>query len=145
LQQVLAAVFGALRGIDVVKALEETMSEKDRELLARLTAVMSLLEGHADVVMDAVGPDVIPSVQVLRQRMSDRRSNPKASEAFVRRLLGMEAKLAQYRDGAAFVRHVVDDVGMARFNEIWRSPDHLPTRDELHAPERWVARITPMS
>ena len=78
LQQVLAAVFGALRGIDVVKALEQSMSEEDRELLGRLTAVMSLLEGHADVVMDAVGPDVLPSVHVLRQRMSERRSNPKA-------------------------------------------------------------------
>ena len=145
LQQLLAAVFGALRGIDVVTALEESMSEKDRELLGRLTAVMSLLEGHADVVMDAVGPDVLPSVQELRRKMSERRSNPKASEAFVRRLLGMEAKLAQYRDGAAFVRHVVEGVGMAGFNEIWRSPDHLPTRDELHAPERWIARVTPTS
>jgi putative hydrolase len=104
---------------------------------------MSLLEGHADVVMDAVGPDVLPSVQGLRQKMSERRSNPKASEAFVRRLLGMEAKLAQYRDGAAFVRHVVDEVGMAGLNEIWRSPEHLPTRDELHAPQKWVARVTP--
>lgn len=145
LQQMLAAVFGALRGIDVVSALEQSMSEEDRELLGRLTAVMSLLEGHADVVMDAVGSDVLPSVGELRRKMSERRSNPKASEAFVRRLLGMEAKLAQYRDGAAFVRHVVDDVGMAGFNEIWRSPEHLPTRDELHAPQKWVARVTPVS
>ncbi len=65
LQQVLAAVIGALRGLDVVKALEESMSDDDRELLGRLTAVMSLLEGHADVMMDAVGPDVIPTVDVL--------------------------------------------------------------------------------
>lgn len=141
LQQVFAAVIGALRGLDVVKALEESMSDDDRELLGRLTAVMSLLEGHADVMMDAVGPDVIPTVDVLRLRMSERRANPKATEAFVRRLLGMEAKLAQYRDGAAFVRAIVDDVGMDGFNQIWQSPDHLPTRDELHAPERWIARV----
>ena len=141
MQQVLAAVIGALRGLDVVKALEESMSEEDRELLGRLTAVMSLLEGHADVMMDAVGADVIPTVDVLRHRMSERRANPKATEAFVRRLLGMEAKLAQYRDGAAFVRAVVDDVGMDGFNLVWQSPDHLPTRDELHAPEQWTARV----
>ncbi|MCZ3386881.1 MAG: zinc-dependent metalloprotease [Actinomycetia bacterium] len=145
LRQVLAAVVGALRGLDVVKALEASMSDQDRELLGRLTAVMSLLEGHADVMMDAVGADVIPSVDVLRRRMSERRSNPKATEAFVRRLLGMEAKLAQYRDGAAFVRAVVDDVGMDGFNAVWRSPDHLPTRDELHAPEQWIARVATVS
>lgn len=145
LQQVLAAVIGALRGLDVVKALEETMSEGDRELLGRLTAVMSLLEGHADVMMDAVGADVIPTVEVLRERMSERRANPKATEAFVRRLLGMETKLAQYRDGAAFVRSVVDDVGMQGFNAIWQSPEHLPSRDELHAPEKWIARVATAS
>lgn len=145
MQQVFAAVIGALRGIDVVKALEESMADEDRELLGRLTAVMSLLEGHADVMMDAVGDDVIPSVDILRHRMSERRANPKATEAFVRRLLGMEAKLAQYRDGAAFVRSVIDGVGMEGFNAVWTSPDHLPTRDELHAPERWIARVATAS
>lgn len=141
LQQVVAAVVGALRGVDVVKALEESMSAEHRELVGQLTAVMSLLEGHADVMMDAVGPDVIPTVDVLRLRMTERRANPKATEAFMRRLLGMEAKLAQYRDGAVFVRTVIDDVGLDGFNLVWRSPDHLPTRDELHAPEQWIARV----
>jgi putative hydrolase len=102
---------------------------------------MSLLEGHADVVMDAVDSDVIPTVDVLRQKMSERRSNPKASEAVVRRLLGMETKLAQYRDGATFVRSVVDKVGMDGFNRVWESPDTLPSRDELHAPDDWVTRV----
>jgi uncharacterized protein (DUF2342 family) len=53
----------------------------------------------------------------------------------------MEAKLAQYRDGAAFVRAVVDEVGMDGFNKVWQSPEQLPTRDELHAPEQWIARV----
>jgi coenzyme F420 biosynthesis associated uncharacterized protein len=141
LRQVVAAVIGALRGLDVAKALEQSMSPEDQELFGRLTAVMSLLEGHADVVMDAVGPDVIPTVDVLRDRMTERRTNPKATEAFVRRLLGMESKLAQYRDGAAFVRSVVDEAGMDGFNKVWESPDHLPTRDELHAPAQWIARV----
>lgn len=141
MRQLVAAVVGALRGIDVVQALEQMMSERERELLGRLTAVMSLLEGHADVVMDAVDADVIPSVDVLRQKMSERRANPRASEAVVRRLLGMETKLAQYRDGALFVRTVVEDVGMQAFNRVWESPETLPSRDELHAPETWVARV----
>jgi coenzyme F420 biosynthesis associated uncharacterized protein len=138
---VFAAVIGALRGLEVAKALEQTMSEEDRRLFGQLTAVMSLLEGHADVMMDAVGPDVIPTVDVLRERMTERRTNPKATEAFVRRLLGMESKLAQYRDGAAFVRAVVDQVGVTGFNRVWQSPAELPTRDELHAPDTWIARV----
>ena len=99
LGQVVAAVLGALRGLDVVTALEQFMSQEEREVFDRLTAVMSLLEGHADVVMDAVGPDVIPSVGPCAAA-DERRTNPRGTEAFVRRLLGMESKLAQYRDGA---------------------------------------------
>lgn len=141
LRQVAAAVVGALRGVDVVTALEQFMSPAEREVLDRLAAVMSLLEGHADVVMDAVGPDVIPTVDVLRSKLDDRRANPRGTEALVRRLLGMEAKLAQYRDGAQFVRAVIDEAGMTGFNRVWDGPESLPSRDELHAPEKWVARV----
>jgi len=140
-RQVGAAVVGALRGVDVVNALEQFMSDDERAVLDQLTAVMSLLEGHADVVMDAVSADVIPSVEILRSRMTERRTNPKGTEAVVRRLLGMEAKLAQYRDGAQFVRAVIDDVGMSGFNRVWDNPSTLPSRDELHAPDKWIARV----
>ena len=119
---------------------------RTRELLGRLTAVMSLLEGHADVVMDAVGPDVIPTVDVLRLRMSERRANPKATEAFVRRLLGMES------EAGAVPRRCRLRPGRGRRRRAWtastrsgESPDHLPTRDELHAPEQWVARVATAS
>jgi uncharacterized protein (DUF2342 family) len=73
--------------------------------------------------------------------MTERRTNPRATEAFLRRLLGMEGKLAQYRDGATFVRAVIEDVGVAGFNAVWTSPDTLPTRDELHDPQQWIARV----
>jgi coenzyme F420 biosynthesis associated uncharacterized protein len=141
MRQVLAAVVGALRGLDVVKALEQFMSDEERAVFDRLTAVMSLLEGHADVVMDTVDEGVIPTVDVLRSRLSERRSNPKATEAVVRRLLGMETKLAQYRDGATFVRAVVDSVGMADFNLVWAAPENLPSRPELHDPDSWIKRV----
>jgi coenzyme F420 biosynthesis associated uncharacterized protein len=141
LRNVAAVVIGALRGLDVVKAMEQLMSEEEREQLGRLTAVMSLLEGHADVVMDQVPGDVISSVDVLRARMTERRTNPRATEAFLRRLLGMEGKLAQYRDGAAFVRAVTEQVGLAGFNQVWTSPESLPTRVELHEPDQWIARV----
>ena len=141
MRQVAAAVVGALRGLDVGTALEQFMSAEEREVLDRLTAVMSLLEGHADVVMDTVGHDVIPTVDTLRARLDERRTHPRGTEAVVRRLLGMEAKLAQYRDGAQFVRAVVDEVGVRGFNRVWEGPENLPSRHELHAPTAWVERV----
>ncbi len=141
LRQLGAALLGALRGVDVVTVLEKSMSNEERQLLARLTGVMSLLEGHADVMMDAVGPEVLPSVSTLRKRMHQRRTKPTGTDAVIRRLLGMESKLAQYRDGAAFVRAVVADVGIDGFNRVWTSPETLPSRDELHDPRSWVRRI----
>ncbi len=75
---------------------------------------MSLLEGHADVVMDGVGPAVIPSVAEIRKKFNRRRKGVGTLDRLLRRLLGLDAKMAQYRDGARFVRGVVDKVGMAR-------------------------------
>ncbi|MGW4381883.1 zinc-dependent metalloprotease [Kitasatospora sp. NPDC004531] len=113
-----------------------------REILARLTAVMSLLEGHADVVMDGVGPAVVPSVAEIREKFQRRRDRGSGRlDLVLRRLLGMDAKLRQYQDGAVFVRGVVERAGMDGFNRVWTSPNTLPTKDEIHDPASWVARV----
>ncbi|MCD0482467.1 zinc-dependent metalloprotease [Streptacidiphilus sp. ASG 303] len=122
--------------------LEAVQTPAQREILSRLTAVMSLLEGHADVVMDGVGPDVVPSVAEIREKFQQRRDRGAGRlDVLLRRLLGLDAKLRQYQDGAAFVRAVVDRVGMDGFNRVWTSPNTLPTRDEIHDPASWVARM----
>ncbi|MGQ0629750.1 MAG: zinc-dependent metalloprotease [Sporichthyaceae bacterium] len=112
-----------------------------REVLDRITAVMSLLEGHADFVMDGVGPDVIPSVSAIREAFTRRRQSASGLDALMRRLLGLEAKMRQYRDGEIFVRGVVERVGMTGFNRVWESPATLPTLAELHDPDAWVERL----
>jgi len=114
---------------------------EQRERLAALTAVMSLLEGHADVVMDDVGPAHIPSVAQIRARFSERRKGAGAPDRLLRRLLGLEAKMRQYRDGAAFVRGVQDTVGVDGFNAVWTSPDTLPLPMEIADPQAWVRRV----
>ncbi len=141
LRQVGGTAVGALRGLDAIAVLETLMTPQEKEVLDRLTAVMSLLEGHADVVMDGVGPQVVGSVTTIRERFQQRRSDPTASEALVRRLLGVDSKLKQYRDGARFVRAVVEEVGMAGFNQVWTSPETLPRRAELDDPAGWVRRV----
>ena len=115
-----------------------------RERLARLTAVMSLLEGHADVVMDDVGPAGRGHAST-RSAAGSRRGGPGAASAdrLLRRLLGLEAKMRQYRDGARFVRAAVDAVGMDGFNRVWSSPETLPLPAEIEDPQAWLARVHP--
>lgn len=112
-----------------------------KEKVARLTAVMSLLEGHADVVMDEVGPEVIPTVEEIRRKFNRRRKGAGTMDRMLRRLLGLEAKMRQYRDGAVFVRAVVDEVGWDGLNAVWTSPQTLPEPLEISDPKAWVARV----
>jgi coenzyme F420 biosynthesis associated uncharacterized protein len=121
--------------------LEFFTTPEQRLLMARATALMSLLEGHADVVMDGIGPEVIPTVGYIRRRVNQRRKGLGFFDRLLRRLLGLEAKMAQYRDGAAFVNGVVALEGMTGFNQVWAAPDNLPTPEEIETPRRWVERV----
>ncbi|MFG3286020.1 zinc-dependent metalloprotease [Streptomyces sp. NPDC048111] len=122
--------------------VELVQTPAQREILARLTAVMSLLEGHADYVMDGVGPQVVPSVREIREKFKERRAKGASRlDMALRKLLGLDAKLRQYRDGERFVRAVVEEVGMDGFNRVWTSPNTLPTKAEIAKPADWVARV----
>ena len=139
---------GLERLTDAIKAGREGGSIVDmfstpeqRAVIDRVTGMMSLLEGHADVVMDDVGPTVIPTVAAIRKKFTVRRKGMGTLDRVLRRLLGLEAKMAQYRDGAKFVRAVVDKVGMEEFNAVWAGPENLPSKAELADPEGWVRRV----
>ncbi len=112
-----------------------------RERLERLAAVMSLLEGHADVTMDAVGPELIPSIRFIRERFTARREKTDPIRRLLGRALGLAEKMRQYREGAKFVRAVTAEVGVPGFNRIWTSPNTLPTPAEIADPLVWVRRV----
>jgi coenzyme F420 biosynthesis associated uncharacterized protein len=120
---------------------ELVITPEQRERMAEVTAVMSLLEGHADVVMDDVGPEHVPTVATIRERFTKRRKGAGAADRLLRRLLGLEAKMRQYRDGAVFVREVHERVGVDGFNAVWTSPETLPTALEITEPAAWVRRV----
>ncbi|MFT4085098.1 MAG: zinc-dependent metalloprotease [Nocardioides sp.] len=136
---------GLKRAIEAVRTdgnlVESMATPEQREILDRVTGMMSLLEGHADVVMDGVGPTVIPTVAKIRAAFDRRRKGVGALDRLVRRLMGLEAKMAQYRNGAAFVRAVVDKVGMAEFNAVFAGPENLPSKAEITDPDAWVTRV----
>jgi len=131
----------ALRGRGSVSLLEAVQTPEQLRVLDRLTGVMSLLEGHGDVVMDGVGPEVVPTVAEIRRRFERRRQASGPVDRAIRRLFGIDLKMAQYAEGARFVRAVVDAVGMARFNTVWSSPDTLPDRAEIRDPGAWMDRV----
>jgi len=124
--------------------LEQVQAPAQRQAFGSMTAVMSLLEGHADVVMDAVGPTVIPSLATIRQRFEARRDHAVGLNAIIRRVLGMDLKLRQYREGAAFVRQVQSQVGVAGLNAVWSTRSNLPTAAEIGDPAAWVRRVHPV-
>jgi coenzyme F420 biosynthesis associated uncharacterized protein len=126
----------------ILGLLRAVQSDAQREALDQLLVLGTLLEGHADHVMDAVGPLVVPSVSTIRSRFDERRNRKQPPlQRLLRALLGIDAKLSQYTRGKAFVDHVVDRVGMARFNTVWTSPETLPQPTEIEYPQRWIDRV----
>ena len=91
--------------------------------------------------MDDVGPSVIPSVAHIRAKFTDRRAGLSQFDRLLRRMLGLEAKMRQYADGAVFVRAVTAKVGIDGFNAVWTSPETLPSAAEMADPAAWVARV----
>jgi coenzyme F420 biosynthesis associated uncharacterized protein len=135
------AMAGAVRGGDGGSLIDAVATPAQREIMDRLTAVMTLVEGHGDYVMDAVGPQVVPSVEQIRERFSARRGSSGRIEQTIRRILGIDLKMKQYAEGSRFVKMVVDEVGMADFNKVWTSPETLPTKAEFAEPQLWVDRV----
>ena len=126
----------------VLGFMRAIQSEPQRKALDELLVLGTLLEGHADHVMDAVGPAVVPSVATIRRRFDERRQRKQPPlQRVIRALIGIDAKLSQYTRGKAFVDHVVTTVGMERFNAIWTSPETLPLPREVDEPQRWIDRV----
>ncbi|RRR41254.1 hydrolase [Mycolicibacter terrae] len=125
--------------LGLVRAVQ---SEEQRAALDQLLTLGTLLEGHADHVMDAVGPAAVPSVATIRSRFEERRQRSQPPlQRLLRALMGLDAKLSQYTRGKAFVDAVVGRVGMDRFNAVWSGPQALPLPAEIEEPQRWIDRV----
>ncbi|WP_253188645.1 zinc-dependent metalloprotease [Actinomyces naeslundii] len=130
------------------RVLEGLTNFKERSEVASLAAALTFLEGHAEVVLDDVHPNRMPSVHRLRAVLSRSRAadagigpGPGLGSLLLHRLMGLEAKEAQYADGTAFVRSVVARVGHEGLNVVWTDPALLPTPAEIARPDVWVRRV----
>jgi coenzyme F420 biosynthesis associated uncharacterized protein len=123
--------------------MERLMDGEQRRLFRETQAVMSLLEGFSDFVMDEYGRDLVPGVERISERFHARRDQKKTGvERAVMRLIGMDLKMDQYRKGEKFVAAIARAGGPAALNQLWAGPDNLPREGEIEAPERWLARVT---
>jgi coenzyme F420 biosynthesis associated uncharacterized protein len=116
------------------------LTPEQREVFEKTQAMMSLLEGHASYVMHEVARDHVADVDRLRRALAARR-NVRGLEKAVQRAIAFDQKVAQYDAGERFVREVVRRSNQETLNQVWASPEQLPTREEVAEPERWVARV----
>ena len=131
------------------RVLEGLTNLRERSEVSSLAAALTFLEGHAEVVLDDVRPNRMPSVHRLRAVLSRSRAvdggigpGPGLGALLLHRLMGLEAKEAQYADGAAFVRSVVARIGHEGLNIVWTDPALLPTPAEIARPDVWVRRVS---
>jgi coenzyme F420 biosynthesis associated uncharacterized protein len=121
--------------------MERLMGDEQRRLFRETQAVMSLLEGFSDYVMDEVGRDLVPDVERISARFHERRARRTPFERSMLRLTGMDLKLEQYKRGERFVRAIAEAGGRPALNRLWVGPETLPRDDEIEEPSRWVARV----
>jgi coenzyme F420 biosynthesis associated uncharacterized protein len=133
-------VLNGLREGDLISIVT---SHAERETLDRVQAVMAVIEGHAEHVMDAVAPDLLPSLPKLREALDRRRKSQSGLSRLVARLLGLDLKLRQYEQGKYFCDAVVRERGVAALHHVFSSPEALPTLAEIRDPQAWLARTMP--
>jgi coenzyme F420 biosynthesis associated uncharacterized protein len=123
-------------------AVELVMTHEQRAIFRSLQALMCLLEGYSNHVMDHVGRDILPSYDRMKARFEDRLRRKSVAERLFAKLTGLDVKYEQYILGERFVNEVVARVGVGGMNRVWRGPDALPTLEEIKQPARWLTRVT---
>lgn len=147
----MSAAFEGLEMLDPER-MAEALQDPDRLIRAastplsndavqRLQAFMTLAEGYATFVMDAVGARVLSDHARLREAMERRRQSLSPGDALLERLLGLELKRRQYEEGVKFCRYVAGMRDIAALNRAWENPETLPTSQELADPDLWIARV----
>jgi coenzyme F420 biosynthesis associated uncharacterized protein len=142
-----ARIVAALKGaIKDRKALEDggiahlLASPEQRAVLGKIGGLMSLLEGHGEVTMDRAAAEHIPSAERFGRVLRERRKSAGLAARLIQRLIGIEAKLAQYEQGVRFIEAVEATAGRHAIDRCWQGPEQLPTLEEIRAPQRWLAR-----
>jgi len=121
--------------------IELMLTPQQRALFEQLQAIMSLVEGYSNHIMNAIGRRLLPTFDQIEQRVESRQRNRTLFEQVFNRVTGMDLKLAQYQQGEAFVNAVVNARGIAFAARVWERAEHLPTLAEIRNPQQWIERM----
>lgn len=116
-------------------------SPEQREILSRIQAFMSLVEGYSNLIMDLVGKEIIPSFDEMSVAFRHRRDSKTGAERFVERMLGFELKLQQYQVGELFCKEVVEKKDLDFLNLAWKKEENLPDGEEIRHAFQWIERM----
>jgi coenzyme F420 biosynthesis associated uncharacterized protein len=121
--------------------IERMLTPEQQRIFDQLQALMSLVEGYSNHIMNAIGGRLLPSFEQIEQRIQQRQQNRPLIEELFNRITGMDLKLAQYQQGEAFVNAVAQARGVAFVNRVWDRHENLPTMAEIREPQKWIARM----
>lgn len=121
--------------------IELMLTPQQREIFEQLQALMSLVEGYSNHVMNAIGRQLLPSFDQIERRMEQRQQSRTLVDQLFFRITGMDLKLAQYQQGEQFVNAIVESHGMPFAAKVWERAEHLPTMEEIRNPRLWIRRM----
>jgi coenzyme F420 biosynthesis associated uncharacterized protein len=124
-----------------VELMDFLVSPEQRQVVDRMQATMSVLEGHGEFVMHELGRSMVPDHDRMHRVLHERRLTPGRTDRVLQQVLGLRQKLDQYALGERFVHQLHDKGGMSLVNRVFEEPANLPSLDEVRAPARWLDRV----
>ncbi|MBN1485382.1 MAG: zinc-dependent metalloprotease [Chloroflexia bacterium] len=117
------------------------LTPRQRELFEHMQALMCIVEGYSNHIMTQIGRQILPSFDLIESRVAARQAERSPAERLLARLIGLDLKMEQYKLGERFADVVAEQRGLAFLQQVWQRAEHLPSMDEIHHPERWIARL----
>lgn len=121
--------------------MEMILTPQQRTIFNELQALMSLVEGYSNHIMNAIGKDILPNFEEIEHRIEERKGRRPLAEQLFNRVTGMDLKLAQYAEGQKFVDYIVEQRGITFATKVWQSAEFLPSLEEIRQPQSWITRV----
>lgn len=121
--------------------IESFMNQEQRDLFVEMQALMTVIEGYSNHVMNAVGRDLLPTYDLISKRFEERQKQRSAGEKLFAQLTGLNVKMEQYRQGEIFVNAIVARHGRDAIDRLWAGPEAMPSMQEIREPQLWSDRI----
>lgn len=112
-----------------------------QERRTQIDALVAVIIGYVDQVMDTIGGHLIESYPRISEALRRRRVTESDADRFTARLFGLELGQDLCDRGTAFAGGVIERAGADALNRLWAVPGNLPTVAEIDAPGLWLARI----